>query len=215
MWEKYPSPEGFEAPILNPEIAAKMTESQLKRDDHMVKRQQLGGAALAALGSAMKVVSEADDNTIIDKVEHIGKLNEAAKLVNLFIFDETVSRKAFILPGVDKKYKTLLEKCRTEKFLFGENLSEKIKEMKEMDRIGENLKGQASSQYRKPPPSYTKASLNFRGQQHKKPPYAQPNGPSQSGQNRPKLSFKPKQQPFNHRAGNQARFKPRAQIRFK
>ena len=90
------------------------------------------------LGSAINNILVEEEG--IDKAEFIGKLNDAAKLINQIIFGQTKSRKAFILPGVEKQRKVLLEKAETDEFLFGKGLLDRIKEAIAMEKVGQDMK---------------------------------------------------------------------------
>ncbi|XP_066582003.1 uncharacterized protein [Prorops nasuta] len=109
-----------------------LSESAIKRDQHFLQRQQLATSALAALGSAIKDIAEEEDG--IDIAGFVEKLNDAAKLMNHLAFEETESRKAFILPMVDNQCKSLLKESETDEFLFGRNLGTRIKEVKSIDK---------------------------------------------------------------------------------
>ena len=141
LLEKYQSPGGLEVPKLNPEILLKLPKHAKSRDTHMSTRQQLAGAALAALGSVMTTLIEETES--IDKIQVMEKLHDAGKLMAEIIHSQTKSRKAFIVAGVDKDTKTMLEDTKTEEFLFGNNLSEKFKEAKVMDKIANSMKKQS------------------------------------------------------------------------
>lgn len=211
LQKKYPSINGLEAPVLNPEISTILPEYSAKRDSHMLERTQLAGAALAALGSAISDIIEEKEG--IDKTDFVEKLNDAAKLITHVMFSQTESRKAFILPGIDKTIKSLLEKSKTDEYLFGKNLSERIKQAQALAKVGENMKNPV--QNKKNLALQPKTGLNSRSLPPRRPALATAGYHNQPGMNRPRLFFKNKQHPFNPRVQNQPRFKARPQGKFK
>lgn len=156
----------------------------------MVQRQRLVGAALTSLGSAMSTLLEEADS--IDKIQFMERLNDVGKILTNIFHSQTKSRIAFILTGVDKETKTLLEDRETEEFLFGKNLSDRIKEAKAMDKVASSIKKQQPKQkapYKKP--------LNFNSLPGKWPPPG-PSGTQQTYQAK-RLQFRTNQ-PFNPKA---------------
>ncbi|XP_043478204.1 uncharacterized protein LOC122508750 [Leptopilina heterotoma] len=202
LLEKYQSPTGLEEPKLNPEILLKLAKHSKTRDSHMTKRQRLIGAALTSLGSAMS--SLMDDTESIDKLIFMERMNDIGKILTEIFYSQTKSRIAFILAGLDKETKALLEDRQTEEFLFGKNLSKRIKEAKAMDKVASSIKKQL-----KPKIPVTK-NLNYNNQ-HPKWPTPSTSGTQQNFQNR-RLYFKTKQ-PFNPRAPYQGQNRQRNQQR--
>ena len=210
---KYQSPGGLEVPKLNPEILLKLPKHSKSRDTHMSTRQQLAGAALAALGSVMTTLIEEMES--IDKIQVMEKLHDAGKLMAEIMYSQTKSRKAFIVAGVDKDTKIMLEDTKTEEFLFGKNLSEKFKEAKVMDKVANSMKKQS---YKTQGSALTaKQPLNSNSLLGKRP-FPNQSGSHQgfqypSGQAK-RLPFRTKQ-PFNNKAQYQGYNKMRNQTRSK
>lgn len=73
---KYARATEFDAPKLNPEISAILSESAVKRDNFMVENQKLAGSALTAIGSALTMIMMEEED--IDKLVFVERLNEAA-----------------------------------------------------------------------------------------------------------------------------------------
>ena len=72
------------------------------------------------------------------------------------------ARAAYILPGIGKTMRDVLEKTKTDEFLWGKNLSEKIKEARAMEKISKDWKAKASGSSYKTPMKSNRA-LNWRG----------------------------------------------------
>lgn len=185
----YKSPPGLEELKLNPEILLKLAKHSKTRDSHMAKRQRLAGAALTSLGAAMSTLL--DETESIDQVQIMERLNDVGKILTEIFHSQTKSRIAFILAGVDKETKTLLEDKQPEEFLFGKNLSERIKESKAMDKVASSLKKQSKQIL-----PLSKSSLNHNSL-HSKWPSPGPSG--QQNYHSRRLQFRNKQ-PFNPRA---------------
>ncbi|KMQ86298.1 reverse transcriptase and recombinase [Lasius niger] len=194
LMEKYARSTEFDAPKLNPEISAILSESAAKRDNFMVENQKLAGSALTAIGSALTMVMTEEDD--IDKLLFVDRLNGAAKLIMAIHYNETESRKAFIYPGINKQFKTTLKDRKSDVFLFGENLSEKIKESKNIEKLTQNVKNQQVS---KNTSQYPKKNLNAKSLQGKRPFTNRAGYSNTQGHNRPRLSFRTKE-PYNARA---------------
>ncbi|XP_066587653.1 uncharacterized protein [Prorops nasuta] len=133
--KRYPCMEGFEVPALNPELASKLQESTLKRDEHMMERQKIASSALTIIGSLMSEITHETDG--LDKAVVVEKLNDTAKLLNQLMVEQINTRKAIVLPGIDKKYKSLLESAVTDKYLFGKDLTERIKTANVIEKVEE------------------------------------------------------------------------------
>ena len=58
----------------------------------------------------------------------------------MIIHKQSVSRKAFIEPGLSKETKDILKDTQIGEFLYDKVLTEKIKEAKAILKLGENLK---------------------------------------------------------------------------
>ncbi|OXU27170.1 hypothetical protein TSAR_005435, partial [Trichomalopsis sarcophagae] len=152
---KYGCPLGIEVPDLNPEIALKLQPHAKTRDSLMCKRQLLAGSALNAIGalldslmckrqllagSALNAIGALlstfiEEKEDVDKRDCLEKLQDAGKLIAELMNSQTKSRRALILAGVDKQTKTMLDETKPDKFLFGEKLSEKVRESKNLEGV--------------------------------------------------------------------------------
>ncbi|XP_012220159.2 uncharacterized protein [Linepithema humile] len=191
---KYARSSEFDAPKLNPEISAILFESAVKRDNFMVENQKLAGSALTAIGSALTLIMIEEED--IDKLLFVQRLNEAAKLIMAIHFNETESRKAFIYPGINKQFKTTIKERKSDTFLFGENLADKIKESKSIASLTQNVKNQ---QFSRSLSQYSKKNLNAKSLQVKRLFTNRAGYPNTQGHNRSRLTFRTKE-PYNSRA---------------
>lgn len=133
LLEKYARRGGFEAPELSREIFAVLSESRKKRDEYLAETQRLIGSALVALGAAMS--SLLNEQESIDKLSLLEKINDAAKLICEIHYRQTEFRKAVILARATERVKQFLSQTKSDTFLFGEDLSEKIKQFKALQKL--------------------------------------------------------------------------------
>lgn len=163
--EKYARSVEFEAPGLNTKIAATLQESAVKRDNFMVENQKLAGSALTAIELALTMIMTDED---IEKLVLVQRLNEAAKLIMSIHYNQTESRKAFIYPGIKLQFRDMLKNRKTDSFLFGSGLAEKIKESKNVQKLSQDVRNQPSLEAT---PKYesSKKNLNWKSLQERRP----------------------------------------------
>ncbi|XP_031328226.1 uncharacterized protein LOC116159395 [Photinus pyralis] len=140
---KYDTPSNLSlltAPILNPEVKAALQKPILSVDFSHSEGQNQLGKGLCALGKAI--------SNILGNIENIpgdmrsGLLtdlfNSGRILTNLF-HRESVIRKNLITPHL-KNLQAVAEKCMPAEFLFGTDLSEKLKSLKAIESASKELK---------------------------------------------------------------------------
>lgn len=210
LLNKYTRPEELEAPVLNPEIIASLGESGGKRDSYRRETQLLAGSALTAIGAVLTLCSQEEE--AIDKMVILERLVDAAKIITILHHGQSECRKAFITPGLSKEVKTILQNTTLNKFLFGDNLGEKIKEGKALERMGQTLKVQTQEFSR---PSTSRHFLNFRGPWRGRPPLNRRGHTYTLGQARPQLFFKNRnpQRPHQKTQSSQGEYRNRRQDR--
>lgn len=183
---KYARPSEFEAPILNPEIAASLGEAACKRDAYKRETQQLAGSALTVLGAVLTMCNQEPQS--IDRVEMLEYLLDVARFIMELHHKQTESRKAFITPGMSRDIKTILQTTVPGEFLFGEKLGDKIKEAKSLERMGHTLRLQPQVIQRSSTSS--RPSLNSRGRWGTRP-FPHTRAPTNTfEQARPRLFFR-------------------------
>ncbi|XP_015126959.1 uncharacterized protein LOC107048333 [Diachasma alloeum] len=127
----------FEAPKLNPEILAISTDALIERDKKFCASQNLTGSALVALGTA---ISDLLQNEEVDKLDLLQKLCDAGKLMTQIHRGFSSTRRAFISPSLNKQVRDVLEATSPDHQLYGSNLSEKVKEVKTLSKLSQDLK---------------------------------------------------------------------------
>ncbi|XP_022821717.1 uncharacterized protein LOC111353097 isoform X1 [Spodoptera litura] len=119
-------------PKLNPELSAAVSEPVKKRDMIIEYRQKNVAAALAAVGCGL------ESFMFYNKVEGIKRFNDAAKILCDLLHSETQSRRALIANVINKELKESLQGS-PDAFLFGEDLTERIKVAKAVQRSAQDL----------------------------------------------------------------------------
>lgn len=88
------------------------------------------------------VISELLSTKTKEAKEMLGNLWDVAQLLAEVHHSQTIARRACILPSVSKQMSEQLTKRKLDKYLFGENLCERIKEIKMINKIGQEMKSQ-------------------------------------------------------------------------
>ena len=162
--EKYPSPEncGFIAvPKLNAEITAAVQESAIKRDQRIVEKQERVTACLGAVGKAISITLKLD---IPEKLELLEKLSDGGRLLASIHRDESLARKSIIMSNLNISMKTTLSNTSVDEWLFGDNLEEKIKLAKNLEKTTQALK---------PPKKFLQSNTQRNSKNVKGPPRQQ------------------------------------------
>ena len=146
----YPPPGNLlrvKSPKLNAEINLMLSESMRKRDERLVKTQIQLAAAITALGRSISIqLDEQEPDTKI-----LTCTTDAAKLLNDAFYNQVKLRRSLILPFVDQSLKQTLEESPFDEWLFGSELSERIRSVKTMQQTSSGLK-----------PTPVKKHLNFK-----------------------------------------------------
>ncbi|KAL4704110.1 hypothetical protein ACJJTC_016368 [Scirpophaga incertulas] len=140
-------------PKLNPEKVAAVSEPVKKRDLIIAERQKQVGAALAALGMSLQLFLQNGE-----RIEILKNINDAAKILCNTCYSDTMSRRSLISAVIKKDMKESLT-GDTDSFLFGSDLSEKIKITKAVQKSVKDLRINASN---KPTITPKTKSLNWR-----------------------------------------------------
>lgn len=125
--------------ILNPEVTKILTPTAVKRDKYSAESQNITGSAMLALGLGISLILNEKEEAV-DRDLLLTYLVDAGKLLAESHHHDAISRKAMILPGVEKNMKTVLESTKMDQFLFGDNLSDKIKSEKLLEKTAADLK---------------------------------------------------------------------------
>ena len=110
--------------------------------NHMLEVQKMASTVLSVIG-AISTNLYFDNDESFDLESLLKYLNDTGKILSAIVHKQTNTRKAFIEPGLTKETRAILKDTKVDDFLFEKELSEKIKEARALNKIGENLKIQA------------------------------------------------------------------------
>ncbi|XP_060802611.1 uncharacterized protein LOC106136164 [Amyelois transitella] len=127
----------LQAPKLNPEISAAITESSRNRDKKVLSAQQQLGAGVTAVNRAMDLILNSENDI---KLKTIKYLSDACRILCDLHYTETQTRIKLITPSLDKSFVNVVQDSRRDETLFGNKLSEKIKASKTIEKQGFQIK---------------------------------------------------------------------------
>lgn len=139
LMKQYQIPENctlLQAPKLNPEIAATISDVTRNKDKRVESAQQQLGLGITALNKGLSLLLENDT----DRVKAIKFLSDSSRLLCDLHHVETDVRKKFMTPGLDKSFLNLIQDVDRDDTLFGQKLSEKIKASKVIEKQGLQIK---------------------------------------------------------------------------
>ncbi|EZA52647.1 hypothetical protein X777_08538 [Ooceraea biroi] len=138
LLRKYPRVDfcSLEPPILNQELST-LNPNILKKDRYFTFTQNLAGSALLALAP---VITDLVSRKTAGSRKMLENLWDAAQLLAEIQHSQTIARKAYILPSVSKQIAEQWVKRKVDKYLFGENLGDRIKEIKMINKLGQEIK---------------------------------------------------------------------------
>ncbi|KAI5638807.1 hypothetical protein NE865_08691 [Phthorimaea operculella] len=120
------------APALNPEAKAALSDPLIKRDSFLMQKQKQLGVALSALSSATSMILANETS----KQKLLKPISDACRMLCDSHFMETKSRRNLVISATNTQLKdTLLESGRDKSWLFGENITEKVKAAKKYTKI--------------------------------------------------------------------------------
>lgn len=160
-----------EAPKINLEILPLLSDISKKRDEHFCETQNCVGTALSAIGAAVSMIidtsgNDLDEDLLTDYITHAGQI-----LTDVF-FQNSVARKSFITPQLSKSVKPIADSILSDNWLYGENLKEKVKDVKEIEKTCAEIKDKPAQKLFKPRDQgnfkYPPASYRQVGQQQQK-----------------------------------------------
>ena len=145
---QYQEPEFLKVPILNDEFSLnKEIPTHVKtRDEYFCEEQQLTATAILSAGAMIAALTEKIETMDKDLAYALIEMQrEQIQILAQLFAEQSVARRAYILPNIkDVNRRQLCEKQKTDKFLFGSDLSEKLKSIKNVEKSADQLAGTAS-----------------------------------------------------------------------
>ena len=138
-----PNCQAMQPPQLNPEVRAAANDVALKRDTRLSKIQSQMGASISALGKALTLLLREDEGEM-GKVNNnlllVELISDSVRLIADLHHEESESRQQLISLNLDKSLKDMLENTSLDGWLFGDNLSDRLKAAKAIEKSGQELK---------------------------------------------------------------------------
>ncbi|XP_049869650.1 uncharacterized protein LOC126370261 [Pectinophora gossypiella] len=126
----------LQAPKLNPELLAAVSEPTRFKDKRVEQVQQQLGLGLTALNKGLSLLLEPDGERVL-AIKH---LSDSCRILCDLHFLETEARKRFITPGLEKTFLSIIKDVERDDTLFGNGLSNKIKASKAIEKQGFQIK---------------------------------------------------------------------------
>lgn len=134
LLKKYPVSKNcllLKGPKINKEILHVTTEAAVEKDIMQMYTQNQIGTGLTALGQAITNLNNKnniDENYEVKKI--LETLNEAAVIIADAHHNMTETRRDFMQPELKKQARSVVENCKTDEFLYGQDFGEKVKNIK-------------------------------------------------------------------------------------
>lgn len=156
-----------DAPTLNPEVKAALSEAVTKRDKAIETKQKLMSSAISSLGEAItQLLTAKEKNSNLLRL-----LMDTGRILCDCQHNDTVTRRNYVIYSVKKEMKEYLQNTKVDNFLFGQNLSDTLKTAKAIHKSGAELKTPVS----KAPAANTKKATPVSSKNWKSnPPRKQP-----------------------------------------
>jgi hypothetical protein len=123
-------------PTLNPEAKAALPDALVKRDASLMIRQKQIALAMSALAQATDILIKQK----FSASEVLKPISDAARVLCDAHFNETKMRRNFVISAINTNLKEALISSERDTFLFGENVSEKLKAAQAIQKSGSTLK---------------------------------------------------------------------------
>ncbi|CAG9120206.1 unnamed protein product [Plutella xylostella] len=156
--EKNLVPENFKlakAPLLNQEVIGVLGESVKNRDKLLEKSQNHLGLGIASLASFTSSLIEND----LGKIDIIKKISDITQIFLDLHNENTKTRRKLVMSSLDKNFNTSITDVKRDKYLFGDNLWEKIRAVKTAERSGHHIRRSDNMNQRR----YPSQQGNWRG----------------------------------------------------
>lgn len=193
LLDKYPIPSNcsvLKAPDVNSEIKTAMGKISARRDAYQSSEQNQLGTAISALGIAMSLMLQ-KDKTPETQNEIFETVGNAAKILVDLHHLKSLSRKAFITPGLSQLVMNIAKETKVDNLLYGQDFSERLKVAKEVEKTGKDVaKFVGQSDKKKTYPSFSRntnkpyykprTDLNWESPQSKKSSSSKRRGQNQT-----------------------------------
>ncbi|CAG9761305.1 unnamed protein product [Ceutorhynchus assimilis] len=140
--EKYPIPNNIptlKSPAINLEIKKAVPSITIKKDKFLEITQAMLGHGISAIGKGLSSFLT-DSNSLDAKNQLISRLSDGAKLLTDVHHNLSLNRRHLVTSSLNTSIKEVIQGTPVDGLLFGQNLAEKIKAAKEVERSVFKLK---------------------------------------------------------------------------
>ncbi|KAH9634346.1 hypothetical protein HF086_011606 [Spodoptera exigua] len=134
----------LKAPKLNPEISASVSDNIVSRDKKIEFEQNQLGIGLSIISNAISVLI---NNDSVDRLKLISLLSDAGRILTDLHLVQTKSRRNLIFPVIDKKFYDAIKDVERDEYIYGVNLTDKIKVLKTCQQSGQSIKKPTFNQH--------------------------------------------------------------------
>ncbi|KAL0821282.1 hypothetical protein ABMA28_005882 [Loxostege sticticalis] len=138
LLKEYLVPENctlLQAPKLNSEVAAAISETARHRDKRKESEQQQLGIGTSAINKALTLMLTCDD-----KIEAIRILSDGCRILTDLHYQQTQSRISVINYSLAKPFLNVVQDSERDETLYGNKLGDKIKASKAIEKQGLSIK---------------------------------------------------------------------------
>lgn len=152
------------APKLNLEVKASVSEAVTNRDSRLANLQSQIGAALSALGKALTILLDEEDEKK-NNLQVIELMSDAGRLMADLHHEKSKSRRVLISSDLNKTFKETLTDASLDGWLFGDNLGDRMKVAKALEKSSLELRTPGARKQTRGslPNSLAPAHLNSKG----------------------------------------------------
>lgn len=179
------------APTLNPEIKSVLSATSNKKDVYQVLNQSQLSAAINATGIALSQVLECKKSSDPENGKLISLLSDSGRILSDLQHSLSITRRAFIIPGLNPLVKTIADGSKVDTLLFGEDFPDRLKSIQAVERSSKAIaRSTTNFKYRAPaanlesrgPSSRSRATGQSNNLNWKGPPSKNSRGARQGGQ---------------------------------
>lgn len=148
LLNKYVLPSNCQAmapPEVNPEILSILSPPNSNRDKNLQGQQTQLAKGLVALSKGMEVLLTNKRIPKEIKENLLEYLSDSGRILTDLQYNITMVRRNLISPSLSKSVKEAVEKTKPINFLFGTDLTEKVKEAKTLERTSKDLRSAPST----------------------------------------------------------------------
>lgn len=138
LLKEYLVPENctlLQAPKLNREVSAAISEASRHRDKRKETEQQQLGVGISAINKALTLMLTGDD-----KIEAIRIISDGCRILTDLHHQETQARRTVINYALAKPFLNIVQDGERDDTLYGTKLGEKIKASKAIEKQGLSIK---------------------------------------------------------------------------